>query len=542
MRSGWLGGIAAVLVAVAVACSAEGSLTVNGRSVSLRPAAQLEGSSILVPVLAFAPLLGIEASERDGCWSLRWSDGYDMLAAWDLRNIAGVAYTSLEGLVARVGGSLWRVGGSADVEVPSARVVGFGVRDGELMVQLDRFSPILVTEEGGFHVVRFPNCLLGVAETAAVFGPGDVGSAALAKADESSCEVRISFLEEAVLAVRRLESDSAYSVFFAPAETPSATLTTALESGISFFEGEISVDGRAARVACVVIDAWRGRLDVRPLLPPAGVGTQASLDEVMIAAGAVAALSSCSDSDLGLVVAEGVPFSLGEGGAEVLGFDIFGSPVALVSEPVAFADLGASRLPLDGINRPIGYDELIGYPAGYTGYIARGFPDRFLVARLRDGAVVSILDATFVVADPSATLLVASGAARGRLVGLSIGDRVSLLCDVDPGQRFISDALSVDGMLLWDGGILQTPWVPARTWSVVGTDWLGGFFFLRASGDSDLSDADLLALLAWLPARARDAVVLECGGVSALALDVAGYHPRWGGILPISLALGAFLK
>ena len=254
------------------------------------------------------------------------------------------------------------------------------------------------------------------------------------------------------------------------------------------------------------------------------------------------ALSSQSGGEVGLVVIGGVPYSLDGDASTALGFDILGSPVALAPEVAAFAATASARIALDGVGRPVGYDELIGFSPGYTGSIARGFPDRFYVVRIRDGIVVSILDEPYVVADPSAALLVAAGAARARLAGLALGDRVDLVCEVGPERNFIEDALSIDGLLLWDGQPLPASSGSATHWSLAGTDWQGGFFFLSVSGDGELSSGDVLSLLALLPAPARDVAVLERGGAAALALSVGSYRGRWGSDTAVSVSLGAILK
>ena len=60
MKCGWLGGIAAVALAVLLTSGGEGAVVVNGRVVFLSPAARTEGGVTWVPVLAFCPLIGID--------------------------------------------------------------------------------------------------------------------------------------------------------------------------------------------------------------------------------------------------------------------------------------------------------------------------------------------------------------------------------------------------------------------------------------------------------------------------------------------------
>ncbi len=542
MRGGWLGGVAAGLMMVALAGTAQGAIVVNGRPVSTQPAARVEGDLVLVPVIAFAPFLGVEASEHDGRIVLRWSGGSEELASAELREESGTAFTSLEGLVRRVGGTERRSGDDTIVDTPIATLVEV-VRSGEeLAMRFDRFAPTSVGEEDGETVIRFANCLTVSEGAAAAFGPSDVGRATLTTIGDGSCEVRIEFLEEAALSVRRVEANEAYTVFLTASEQASSTSSVRIADNLLFLEGEIGTGEESVQVAYIWAGEWRGRLDVRPLLPQTGVGTQASINAAMSAAGAAIALSSRSGTDVGLVVIDGVPYSLGDGASEALGIDILGSFLALVPDVAASAVSPTARIPLDGVDRPVGADELIGYPPGYTGNIAKGFPEGFRIVRIRDSVVVSILDAPFVVADPSAALLVASGAARSRLAALTLGDRVTFESVASASESFLTEAASIEGWFAWDGQSTLRDWDSASPWSTVGTDWQGGLFFLRLSSDGEISPSLVLAALNLLPVPARDVAILEAGGAAELALDSGNYHMRWGRRVAVSVSLGAVLK
>lgn len=543
MRSGWLGGIAAVLIATAAPGHGEGAVAVNGRVLSLSPAPRSEGGATWVPVSSFAPLIGIDAIESDGAVSLRWSGGRDELATAELRTVAGVRYASLDGLVRRVGGTVRHEGGSVWVEAPVAHLFELSGDIDGLVVRLDRFAPTSVTSLYGIHVVRLSNCRVSAVQTSVAFGPGDVGRATVIATDGLSCEVRVSFLEEAALALRCSDVGGAYSLLLTPSDTPMTISTATLDDGFTCVEGWISVGTTTADVVCVRIDAWRSRATVRPILPVAGPET-ASLEEVTATAGAALAIAARSGAPPGVVVIDGVPRFLATEPCWVLSSDAFGMLVPLFSAFAASAATPFGRISLDGIGRPIGYDELVGYASGYAGGIATGFPDRFRVVRVRDGVVVSILDEPFVVADPTATLLVASGAARERLADLALGDRVDVVCETIPERRAMTAALSVDGLLLWNGSpaVSSSSWSPAATWSLAGIDWQGGLFFLSVAGEAELSVDAVLSILALLPVPPRDVAVLERGGTGALELALENHHAHWGDRDAILVGLGAILK
>ncbi len=540
MKCGWLGGIAAVALAVLVTSGGEGAVVVNGRVVFLSPAARTEGGVIWVPVLAFCPLIGIDSVDRYGTVSLRWNGGRDELRPQESREIAGVTFAPVDDLVSRVGGTVRREAGDTSIEVPVARLVELSAGVDGLTVRLDRFVPTSVLDSAGVYVVRLSNCRADPVEMSVTFGPAGMGRATIVAAEGLACEIRVTFLEVAALAVNARDSGDDYTLLLSPSDTPALVSEAALDAGFSCVEARITLGETTADVACIRMDSWRNRIDINPFLP-AGRPGSAPLDEMSTATGATAAISSRTSPQIGVVVIDGVPYSLGSDASPTLCFDILDALVPIRSEFAAAADVASGRIPLDGIGRPIGYDELIGYPAGYAGSLVRGFPERFLVARIRDGVVVSILDEPFAVADPSATLLIASGAARVRLAGLALGDRVDLICETVPERRVVTSALSIDGLLLW-GGVPAAFSNTSMTWSLAGADWQGGFFFLSILGTDALSGDDVAVILGLLPISLRDVAVLELGGAAALQLALTGFHAQWGRRDPISVGLGAFLR
>lgn len=540
MKCGWLGGIAAVVFAAFLTCSGEGAFVVNGRVVALSPAARTEGGVTWVPVLAFCPLIGIDAVDRYGAVSLRWNGGRNELRPQESREIAGVTFASVDDLVSRVGGTVRREAGDTRIEVPVAQLVGLSAGVDGLTVRLDGFAPTSVLDSDGVHVVRFSNCRADPVDMSVTFGLADMGRATVVAAEGLACEIRVTFLEVAALAVNARDSGDGYTLLLSPSDTSAFVSEASLDAGFSCVEAQVTLGEVTADVACIRMDSWRHRIDIDPVLPAGGLGS-APLDELSTATGAVAAISSRSGSQVGVVVIDGVPYSLGSDTSPTLCFDVLDALVPIRSEFAAAVDVLTGRIPLDGIGRPIGYDELVGYPAGYAGTLVRGFPERFLVVRVRDGVVVSIQDEPFVVTEPSATLLIASGAARVRLSGLALGDRVNLICETVPERRMVTDALSIDGLLLWGGTPAIFPSTSA-TWSLAGADWQGGFFFLSILGTDVLSDRDIAVILDLLPMSVRDAAVLELGGAASLQLVLTDFHARWGRRDTISVGLGAFLR
>jgi len=541
MSGGWLAGVAAFLLLGSLPGDATAAFFVNGRAVSSSPLPQMDGTVTRVPLLAWAPLLGIEAVEGYGRVSLRWHGGRWDAVRSELPSVSGVAAASLDDLVQRVGGTVRRAGGDTWIEVPVARVDDLTADAAHLTLALSRFAPTSVSRVAGMNVIRFANCLAEGAEQSVTFGPGGVGRATLVPLDGVTCELRITFLEEAALAVRRIVSGSSYSLVIAPAEQDMVVSAVDLAPGIIGLEARCLLGGGEADVAVVTVGDWRSRVELMPLLSAESPGEVMSLARVAAMTGTAIAIASRTGAETGVVVRDGVPWSLAAASPMALGFDVLGTPFPLVSDLVAVAVTPAGRLALDGVNQPVGYDEVVACLPGYMGDIARGFPDGFRVVRVRDGAVVSILDEPFVVADPSATLLVASGRARSRLDGIALGDRVELACETSPERRGVVDALSIDGLLVW-GGEPTSFWAPAATWSVVGADWLGGFFFLSLCARVDVTAADVLVALALLSVHVRDVVVLEQGGSASMWVHLASYQAQWGYTADARVALGGVTR
>ncbi len=210
MKCGWLGGIAAVALAVLVTSGGEGAVVVNGRVVFLSPAARTEGGVIWVPVLAFCPLIGIDSVDRYGTVSLRWNGGRDELRPQESREIAGVTFAPVDDLVSRVGGTVRREAGDTSIEVPVARLVELSAGVDGLTVRLDGFAPTSVLDSAGVYVVRLSNCRADPVEMSVTFGPAGMGRATIVAAEGLACEIRVTFLEVAALAVNARDSGDDY--------------------------------------------------------------------------------------------------------------------------------------------------------------------------------------------------------------------------------------------------------------------------------------------------------------------------------------------
>ena len=452
-----------------------------------------------------------------------------------------MTFAPVDDLVSRVGGTVRREAGDTSIEAPVARLVELSAGVDGLTVRLDGFAPTSVLDSAGVYVVRLSNCRADLAEMSVTFGPADVGRATVVAAEGLACEIRVTFLEVAALAVNARDSGDDYTLLLSPSDTPALVSEAAL--------GRRVLVRRSANHA--------GRNHGRRGVHSNGLVAKQDRHQPVPSGRETRECTARRDVDgdrshgRDLVSKQSADRRRRDRRRPVLAWLGRLAHAVLRHPRCARADSlrvrGGSRCGLGAHTRSTGSAA----PSAMTNSSAtrpampaascEGFPERFLVVRIRDGVVVSILDEPFVVADPSATLLIASGAARVRLAGLALGDRVDLICETVPERRMVTDALSIDGLLLW-GGVPAAFSSTSMTWSLAGADWQGGFFFLSIVGTDALSGDDVAVILDLLPISLRDVAVLELGGAAALQLALTDFHAQWGRRDPISVGLGAFLR
>jgi len=556
MKSGLYRGtvIFALLLSVAWVCGAEETLFINGEAIGTALCVTSGDGAILVPLAEFGLLIGLEAEAIDGGERIvmRWNGGRDTVSRHELSERNGTRYISLAGVVGLVGGNVHRLGEASYIETDIAALNDFDVVDGRIVLRFDGFVPDEIVEVSKDSLrIRFHHCRLSLPARSIVLAEGAIAEARLVSLQAGACELVMRLRQSGEIEVRRHVREGFFSVSLGFASEVSRETLTRVVGGMTVREVEVEWSNGLTRINAITIGAWRDRYRLCSSIPETGIGTKTSLAHMAGVVGADLAIGA--GSSIGLCVANGVPICMDGGGHRALCTDLFGRLSLLEPDMSLYLDVSGISIPVDGVNRPIGYGEVTAYSPGYVGQSARGVPGTFTVIKIRSGRIVSVYNGTFVFEDPTATLIVASGEAKARLSLLFLGDRAELVCirnddgarireAIGVGPILIEAGVAVDGAMMSDSaGRPQDP-DTSLAWSLLVTDRHGGLTLVSvvrdgSSGGATLSE--LLGFLRSLPVPMYDAIVLHSGATSSLVYrDDRSFHELSSeDLFPIGLCL-----
>jgi len=551
MKRGVAGGIAVCLLFIVAWSTRIAAVTVYVNDVLplLEHPVLVEDGSILVPIEGFGLAVGIETTiERDRL-VLRWSGGTRGLAADQYAVRDGIPYAALEWVVGLVGGATHRVGGTWYVEAAVATLEEIEVSGERVVLRFDGFVPITIDASDEETGLRFTlhHCRSEVEPRLILLGEGGIESVRLPSGGRNSVDVWVGLQDGATVGRTSHESPGFYSLCLEAAERPATETVIQVDEGCVLHRLETVLSTEAVRADWLYVEAWRDRYRLTPVFPESGFGSVAPIEELAFASDAVAAINlGCSRTPIpvDLLIIGGTPYVFGDGTYDGLGLDLFGWWVYFSGGATVYVKHGGGRIPVDDVNRPLHYGEVVAYPPGYVGGIAWGVPGSFTVVKVRGDRVVSVYEGPFVAADPTATLVVASGEAKARLSLVRLGNGLSLECGIGPEGTSFSHAFSAGPVLVDSGLPAAIPEPPSPDspdgWTVLATDWHGGLTllsFVRERGNEADAFEDLIALLAMMPVPIRDAIVLSRCGENALVVRDSSSIYRFGSGDPYALAL-----
>lgn len=551
MKRGWPGGIAVCFLFAAswLTCDAAVPVYVNGAPLALTDPIVVEGGSILVPIEQFGLSIGIETKTDDGRLVLRWSGGRRRLEPDRYAVRDGNAYATLESIVGLVGGELHRVGETWYVETAPATLEDVEATSERVVLRFDKFVPVTVerSEDESELLLSVHHCGSAVPPQLLVLGDEGIEAVRIPSGMPSHVDVRIAVQAGATVRTQTYESPGFYSVCLETADRPEEETIVRFDEGLVLHELTTVASSETVHADWLYVEAWRDRYRLSPAFPLPGFETVASLEGLLSSSNAVAAVNlGCSRTPIpvDLLIIGGTPYVVNGRMHDGLGLDLFGWWTYFSGDASIYAKHGGEQISIDDVNRPILYGEVIAYPPGYVGAIARGVPGSFLVAKVRSDRVVSVYEGPFVSSDPTATLLVASGEAKGRLSLIRLGDSLSLECSIGAEGVCFSHAFSA-GPVLVDSGIPAV--VPDSSasdspsgWTVLATDWHGALIllsFVRERGSEEEVLAELIRFLMLMPVPIRDAIVLGRCGENALVVRGRSSIYRLGLAGPYALAL-----
>jgi hypothetical protein len=551
MKRGVVGGIAVCVLSIASWSAFAVSVYVNDALPALTHPILAEGGSILVPIEGFGLAIGIETTIDNARLVLRWCGGWRGLSADRYAVRDGIPYATLEWMVGLIGGEIHRVGETWYVETATATLEGVEATAERVVFRFDGFVPIAISEsdDGTELLVTIHHCRSEVQPRLIVLGEGGVESVRLPSGTPNRVDVWITLQDGTAVRTQTYESLGFYSFCLETADRPAMETIIQIGEGLALHESTTVVSTETVCADWLYVEAWRDRYRLAPTFPSTGFETLASIEELADSSNAVAAVNlGCSRLPLpvDLLTINGTPYVDDGETHDGLGLDLFGRWTYFSGEAFIYAKHGGGRIPIDDVNCALQYGEVIAYPPGYVGTIARGVPGSFTVVKVRSDRVVSVSEGPFVTADPTATLLVASGEAKARLSLVQLGDALSLECGIGPERVSFSHAFSASPVLV-DSGIPavipeSSSQDPPSGWVVLATDWHGGLTllsFVRETGSEGEILGDLILFLTSMSVPIRDAIVLSrCGENTLIVRDPSSvYRLGSGDLYALALCL-----
>jgi len=563
MKSGRSGGIVIVclLVFAFVASGVEVPLFVCGEPVSLIHEAFWDDDQLLVPLSEFGLKLGIEATyidEKDSI-SVHFSGGRQFFPTDHFKTYAGACYIPLDELADLVGARVHTIGKEIYVEAEPSYLTSLEATAKQVTVRFDTFTPYkaIVGEPGTIHL-RFYHCSLATAPRRLAVIGGPILSVKLMAGPQSTVELVIEVSSDSLPQTRRFEAPGFYSVSLTFDHQPRTETQVELLPHITSHEIETDLGEGPVKIKYLYVREWRDHYRLTPAVPEGGVGTISPLKEMARAHGAHAAINAnffdtATNNPVGLLIVDGVVLSSNYERRAALGIDLSGRLTFFNPIVNLYLRRGAEKITIDDVNRPIKSDELIVYTEDYTGLTARSASQPFRVVKVRGDRVVAVQYCPYVVEDRSATLLVASGTARARLIGITVGEEVNVEFTLDQGDLLVTNVVSAGPLLILNGNdILDlrsesfqpqshlASGLAAR--SVLATDYYGGLVLLtvvRDEGSVGANFDNLLSVLHSLPQKVKDAIAFDGGHSSSLVLKDGGTY--WeissGGRVAVGLLL-----
>lgn len=517
----------------------------NNQPIALRNKALLEGEQVFVPLVEFARLLGAEATVSYESVTLRWGQRESVTISTEQLVARGpLLYISLAQLTQILGVKTLKIGNAYYLLSTPTRLLSVTISSSGVFFTLSARVPFELQKQDNLITVRFFHTV------------SELSDPPLKLTQESPLILRAHLQIEFSQAVQAtaIESENFIIWVRTTAPFPEPRVLVRTESQTHLNENILYIQARAltadgpVNIHYLKIQNWKDKYRLTVTLPRDGIGSLEPLDKM--ASEALAAINAnffdpSTQLPIGLLVKDGIIHSAPYGRRGALAISLFNDLYFIAPTLKLSASVLGQTVPIDGLNRPPSVDGLFLYTDRYALPIRSEAPLK--AVRLRHSFVVNVSENGLILPDGESTLLVATGAARSRLGGLRVGDRVAISYTLDPAPLFLREAISAGPLLLQDGQIVldtkaekfSEEFANAKAArSVIALTESGDLLFIVILRDGRSVGADLrtLAILAQ-SLGAHTALALDGGSSSTLCFRQGATVQTIGGRRPIAAGL-----
>ncbi len=459
--------LAAFAVAVTSAIFLSGgspSVVLNGQRLEGLEVVKSAGQS-LVPLKEAARLFGarVDPGKENG-YVVEWGKTNSFyLASDEVVSSGGETLVDLNLLVEELGGQVKYRGGKAEVSITPAKLVAFSARPGEISLNFDRFVNFSRPESSSRELkLRFFN----VVRVRGLEGPSISSNSSylrrlsLEPGENDQLTLTLGLKEGVNTSIEsdRGESGFHFSLQLGRAEGDKPTVPSEpnLISSHSFFYNRMRLraDGKGQTLHYLKVSGWKENYRLVPVLAGGGVGSGEKLSKLIQDNFGVAGLNANffdpgTLTPIGLVIKDGKLLSRDWGNRAALGIDYFGRLRFFRPDLDLFLRTPGEDIPVQGLNRPYGTDDLVVYTSEYGNSLNLSGSE--LCLRLQDGQVRAKPPGTEARIRSGGTLVVATGDQKGNLRGFNRGDQVKFDWTMEPFVPLLRAAVSAGPLLIKDG-------------------------------------------------------------------------------------------
>lgn len=523
----------------------------NNQAIALKNPVLFERDQVLVPLVEFARLLGVETTTTYENAVLRWGLGqFVILTPPELVARGPVWHISLLQLTQILGVKTLKLGHAYYLFSTPARLLSVTPSSSGIFFTFSARVPFELHQKDRLVTLRFfhtvgemPDSIVKFSKEAPEILKAHLSLDHSLRAQAISVEAEKNF----VVWVRFETSDTSSSVLV---RTESRAH---LNEHATYVQAQALTLAGPVSLRYLVIEDWRQTYRLSVTLPRDGIGSLEPLDQMAV--GAFAAINAnffdpATQLPIGLLMKDGVVHSGPYGRRGALTMTLFGNLEFSAPSLTMRATVLGQTVEIDGLNRPPHANGLFLYTDRYALPIRSEAPLK--AVRLRHGFVVSVTENGLVLPDGESVLLVATGPARSRLGGLRPGDTVKISQTLASAPLFVREAISAGPLLLQDGQIVLDTKTESfseefaraqAARSVVALTESGALLFIVVLKDGRSVGADLRTLATVVKALgAHSALALDGGSSSTLIFRQGTTLQNIGGRRPIAAGLALVPK